>query len=376
MNAAPIGITLKAIHRWLGMIVGTVLAVVGLSGTLLLFQPQFFELAHGELIPEDVAGEVGSMQAWIANAQAAVPQLQGPVVAWAPHVSHNVSRAGMLIFSNGKPGGIGNTGFVAVMVNPASGTVLGTVDIDRSPAYAPVFLHSTLWAGELGEIILSVVVVGVISMLVLGIVLWWPKSGAVARKLSAPGWAGLFGSARRAHDWVGIWCVSLLLLASLTGAYLLQPSWFGPALNLLTDDTRQELVAGPAEGCGESIGLDAAIRLAQATLRASSLASVSPSGERDSGQWRLIFDRHGSKAQHNQTHFIADTKCGRLTLDETPESRSSRETARMWLHGLHEGVALGAIGQWLVTALGIVPLILLSTGLRSWWRRRAVSTSA
>ncbi|MBL8271260.1 PepSY domain-containing protein, partial [Steroidobacter sp.] len=57
---------------------------------------------------------------------------------------------------------------------------------------------------------------------------------------------------------------------------------------------------------------------------------------------------------------------------ETPESRSSRETAKMWLHGLHEGVALGAIGQWLVTAIGIVPLVLLWTGLRSWSRRRAV----
>src|SRR3546814_14460152 len=69
----------------------------------------------------------------------------------SPHVSHNVTDAGMVFFMGLGPGGFGNMGLLAVLVEPATGAVLGTVDVDHSPAYAPILFHRDIWAGESGR---------------------------------------------------------------------------------------------------------------------------------------------------------------------------------------------------------------------------------
>ena len=137
--------TLRSVHRWLGLSLGMLFAVVSVSGSLLLFQPKFFAWAHGELIPEGLDPAPGSLDAWVQNARAAVPDLKGPTFIWSPHVDHNVTDAGMLIFPGRPPRGFGNSGLTAVLVAPDSGSVLGVVDIDSSPAYAPIFFHARLW---------------------------------------------------------------------------------------------------------------------------------------------------------------------------------------------------------------------------------------
>lgn len=138
------------LHRWIGLTLGMIFAVVALSGSLLLFQAQYFTWAHGEMIPENLSPEPRFIDRWVENARAALPDAQklSPIVIWPPHIDHNVSDAGSVVFGGREPGGLGNMGLVSVLVAPNTGEVLGVVDIDRTPVYAPIFLHRDLWAGE------------------------------------------------------------------------------------------------------------------------------------------------------------------------------------------------------------------------------------
>jgi len=356
------------VHRWVGLTVGLVFTVVSVSGSLILFQPQYFQWAHGDLLPEELSGHVSSIDRWVENGRRAVPHLQGPIAIWAPHVEHNVSPAGMLVFGGQQPGGLGNMGFAGVLVAPDSGDVLGVIDIDRSPAYAPLFLHRDLWAGTTGQVVSGIVAVGTLILLVIGLYLWWPASMRLGRKLWPRDWRKTFTHARPLHDWVGVWTFGLLAVLTGTGLYLVRPAWVSPVL---------DVAAGPEtaaidhpDACGLPIGFDEAMTRAASLVARGEWKAVYPG---DTAQrWEITFATHGRNAMHDETHVIADLQCGIVTVDATPQNRSTREAAEMWLIGVHDGSAFGPIGIAVVTLAGFLPIVLTWSGFRLWLRRRAI----
>src|SRR5690348_11288424 len=56
-SSRKIHAALRWVHRWIGLTLGLIFVVVAASGTLLFFQPQFFRLAYGEMIPRELPGE-------------------------------------------------------------------------------------------------------------------------------------------------------------------------------------------------------------------------------------------------------------------------------------------------------------------------------
>lgn len=358
---------LRWVHRWIGVTLGVLLVVISVSGSLLILQPQFFRWAHGDLIPAGLSQQRGSIDAWVRNARAAAPGLQGPIAIWQPHVSHNVSDAGMVVFSGGKGGGFGNSGFVAVLIAPATGEALGVVDVDRSAAYAPLFLHGSLWAGSAGRLLLGIMAVGALLMLGIGIYLWWPPRQRLLQKLSPRPWRNTFLYAGRLHDWSGAWAVVFLLVLAGTGVYMVQPAWVEPALSALPDAPAAGMPHGTAEACPGSMGFDEAIRKAQPLVPSGTLTTLAPGHAPQ--HWELIFAAKSSESGLRATHVAADLQCGTVAVESTSEARAPRESAEMWLSGLHDGTAFGLGGELFVTLIGIVPLVLLWSGLRTWLRR-------
>jgi uncharacterized iron-regulated membrane protein len=359
--------TLRWVHRWLGLTLGLVFTAVALSGSLLLFQPQFFEWAHGEMIPDSLAQKPGSVDAWVANGRAAVPELGDPIAIWRPHVSHNVSDAGMLIFAGLEPGGLGNMGFAGVLIAPATGEVLGTFEVDRSPAYAPLFFHRNLWVGETGKIICGVMAVGSLISLSIGLYLWWPPRNRIMHKLSPRPWRTTLTNAVRLHDLTGIWMLAALLMLVTSGLYLVQPGWVEPALSILPDAPEE---ARAASTCGAPIDFDAALTAARDLVPNGEWTAIYPHDE-EQGTWEIAM-RTGSDtdAEHGDVRVLADLRCGTVQSHETAATRPPRHTAEVWLVGLHDGSIFGLSGEIVVALLGLTPLVLAWTGIRMWLRGR------
>lgn len=358
------------LHRWLGLTLGLLFAFICVLGSALLFQAQFFRWAHGDLIPQGMSSEVGSIETWIMNANAAVPNLGAPLYVWSPHVSHNISDAGMLLYRD-QPGGWGRLGLTAVLVAPASGEVLGVVSVDRSLAYAPIFLHGRLMSGSTGLTIVAVIAVGSLLLLIIGAYLWLPPRRFLVKKLSVRPWRNTFLYAGRLHDWAGAWSLVLMLMVATTGIYMARAQWLAPVLQLLPGASHHEAAGHVAAGsCAAPIGMDAAIGVAQALVPGASLVEMKAMKRGDAGSWRLAFQPEGTPAESQQTHIAVDLACGKVALVSSPEQRAPRDTTEMWLHGLHDGTVFGLPGQILISVIGLLPVLLLWTGTVRWWKSR------
>jgi uncharacterized iron-regulated membrane protein len=357
---------LRWVHRWIGLTLGLIFVVVATSGSLLLFQPQFFRLAYGEMIPHDLPPEMQAIDRWVANGRAAVPKLLGPVAIWGPHVEHNVSDAGMMVFAGGTPGGFGKAGLVGVLVAPNTGAVLGVIDIDRSPVYAPVFLHHQLWAGDTGAVVTGIMAIFIALTLCIAIYLWWPGRKRLRQKLSPTPLRTTFTTAARLHDWLGIWIVAVLIVLAVSGLYLAQPEWMQPVLAMVPETVRDTNATQPTQ-CASAIGFDEAIARARRFAPNGTLAAVQTE---DLKTWDIVFREPGSSTALRETHVKADLHCGAVALLHSPASHGARTGVQSWLTSLHDGTAFGMPGRILVTLSGIAPLVLFWSGIRMWLRRR------
>jgi uncharacterized iron-regulated membrane protein len=359
---------LRWVHRWIGLTLGVIFVVVALSGTLLLFQPQFFRLAYGAMIPRDLPQEMLTVDRWVANGRAAVPKLIGPVAIWGPHVEHNVSDAGMMVFAGGTPGGFGKAGLVGVLVVPNTGAVLGVIDIDRSPVYAPVFLHHQLWAGSSGAIVTGIMAIFTALTLFIAIYLWWPGPARLRQKLLPAPLRTNFTTAARLHEWLGIWIVAVLIVLAVSGLYLAQPEWMKPVLSVLPDEVAStNATRRDTAQCDPAIGFDQAIARARRFAPGETLAAIQTE---DLKTWDVVFREPGSRATLSQTHVKADLNCGVVELLHSPASHGVRTGVESWLTSLHDGTAFGMPGRILVALSGIAPLVLFWSGIRMWLRRR------
>lgn len=371
---------LRWLHRWIGLTVGLLFAAVSFSGSLLLFQDQFFEWAHGEMIPDDLSAELGSLDAWVENARRAAPGLGQPTIVMLPHVSHNVSDAGMVFFEGLEPGGFGNMGLLAVLVAPSTGEVLGTVDVDHSPAYAPILFHRDIWAGATGRIISGVMGAGSVMLLLLGLYLWWPPRRRLAAKLSPRPLRATFTRSASLHDWLGFWAWSVLFVLSVTGLYLVQPSWVQPGLDLVpgmgeaemheAEHAAEETAAAPDAPCGGPIGLDAALLRARALAPGARLTGLYPHDEA-ARHWDFAFLAGGdTDTMFGDLRVAADLDCGGVAIAESAATQTPQQKAELWMSSLHDGTAFGRAGEIVVTLFGIVPVVLAWTGVQMWLRGR------
>ena len=201
----------------------------------------------------------------------------------------------MVVFSGRKPGGLGNTGFVAVLVAPETGEVLGVIDVDRSPAYAPLFLHGALWAGAGGRLLLGCIAIGTLIMLPLGLYLWWPPRKRLLQKLSPRPWRSTFLYAGRLHDWTGAWSLIFLIVLTGTGLYMVKPEWVEPALMRLPGPAPHQ--PSDREGCTGEISFDLAIKKRRNDWfpRADS-PGLAPEDVQALRPWELIFKSNTSDA--------------------------------------------------------------------------------
>lgn len=367
-NTLRVKPALRWVHRWIGLTLGLILVVVSLSGSLLLFQEQFFRWAHGELIPPDLSQEAGSLDQWVASAKQAMPPgFYGPIALVAPHVDHNLTDAGMVIYLNPEQAGFLKEGYAAAFVEPATGKLVGTLDVDHSPAYAPLALHAALWAGERGEVLVAAMGIGTLIFLPLGLYLWWPAPRKLLSKLSLRPWRATLTHARSLHDWTGAWTVIVLFVLSGTGIYMGHHEWFDSVLTATVGPEPGPPAQEPAT-CAGPIGLDEVMRRGGELVPGGQWILAQPAEDDSMRHWRFTFKTPGSVRQ--QTQVLADLQCGGVWVESTPATRSARESSELWLMTLHDGRALGEFGRILITVIGIVPLVMLWSGMRMWLHRR------
>ncbi|AZC19158.1 PepSY domain-containing protein [Pseudomonas sp. CMR5c] len=213
------------VHRWLALVLGLFLALLGLSGALLELKGPILRWEVGGQMLQLAPGEHGTLleqSAWISAASNAYPQLHKVFGAAAP-------RQGFLESDNAIV-------FGALEDRPATGIAM----IDPYSAEPRgFFVFEDLWLARLvalhrslllppawGSLLVLACGLALLASLGSGLYLWWPGRRSWWKAASLrPGSRGT----RRLREWHNVaaaWlCLPLALIAG-SGAWLAQPQWF------------------------------------------------------------------------------------------------------------------------------------------------------
>jgi uncharacterized iron-regulated membrane protein len=358
------------IHRWVGLLAGAWLVIVGLSGSFLAFYPEIDRALNPDWSTPQSRGEPLPMQRVLDSARQAMPGrfLHSVFPPEGPNDVHHVWFT---------PSAEDQGRMWEVLVDPNDGRVLGrreavpTMEFSRRNIANTVYtLHYNLFLGDAGSTLVGFVGLFALVSSLTGVVLWWPRGGrgwsqALRIKAGARGVRLHFDL----HRVAAVYSVVLLFVVTFTGVTLTFGSQTRavlgtvssvrppPATTLLTRsqalvDADVVLARAAAEFTGSRVRC---LWLPQASGPAWRVTLAEPRGI----GWA------GGRAEL----WLHPADASLVELRRHGEA-SGAETYLAWQLPLHNGRVLDMPGRIAVCVLGFIPLLLAMTGALVWWRKR------
>jgi uncharacterized iron-regulated membrane protein len=350
---------LLQIHLWLGLSVGALLVLIGLSGSAMIFRFEIERLCfpalmgtHSERGPLNFDACMKAARA--VNAAKTVRSVRLPV-----RVDETFE---WLTVPTGETTKVHAT---YVYTDPFTCSVLGTRGPKKDVMSFLVNFHHALFLGKAGAVIQVVVALTTVALVVIGSILWLPKTWTWSRVRPR-------ASVRPLHYAIGFWAFLPLLIIAPTGAYMAWRVEITQAL--LHEPTVKPVVSSPkATPAAEppSGYLNAAIATARQARPEAVLRSVTLP-QKVGGGTSILYQLPGEYGRAaNNTMTLKPTKDGSLRVASIVESRSG-STLRRLLNGLmqvHYGEFSGIGSRLLWCATGFAPAVLFGSGLLMWRRR-------
>ncbi|MGV3485974.1 MAG: PepSY-associated TM helix domain-containing protein [Planctomycetaceae bacterium] len=348
-----------AIHRWLGLTFGLLLVLLGLTGSLLVFDHAIDEWLNPELLLTKAQGKPASVEAVI---RAAEQSFAGTALSVSrPRVADGVWT---VWFQSGSET---NPKYVQVLVDPYTARVTGQRVWGEYLMTWIYRLHYQLMAGESGAAIVGGMGMVTVASIVSGLFLWYP--------LWRHSWRAAFSVRRHKfsydlHKSGGVATAVVLFVIAFTGVYMEFPSWFHAALSPWSQVSQPpyELKSGTPKGLAP-LTPDQAIAVAQKKFPQAEFDHLHPPLGPD-GFYEVAFRQSGEIQQSfGRTQVFLDQYGGDILVVRSPETFTAADAFVAWQFPLHNGEAFGLLGRWIVFIVGIAPAVLYVSGLRLWWRR-------
>ncbi|HET7086742.1 MAG TPA: PepSY-associated TM helix domain-containing protein [Rhizomicrobium sp.] len=361
MSFAAVRHALFTVHMWVGLILGLLLAALGLSGSLLVYDdtisnwiaPAPRALTAGQPLPlsmiTGIARDAAAGQGLeIGALQIIVPQKTGEAVV----VRFNgVSPMGAM--SNRERGG-GRRG-LQMYIDPVSGEVLASRDFAQPGLLTFAHqLHGNFLMGRDGRRFVGWLGVAMCLLGLSGLVLWWPKRGQWQYAFKVRRTATGLRFNRELHAATGIWIFLVFMAVSYSGVVIAWPQLMG--LNAPAAP-RGMLMVEPLPG--KQPGATEAVLAASAMVPNLKLRSVTIPAEPD----RPISVNYLSNGAINATALVDPYRGKVLAI------RDNSERFLAWMRPVHDG-SLNAVWRFLVFVSGLVPSLFIVTGLVMWWKKR------
>jgi uncharacterized iron-regulated membrane protein len=359
-----------AVHRWLGLTVGLLFVLIGLTGSLLVFDHAIDEWLNPELLLTKGSGPRQPIADVLAAAEKGYSE--GPAIAAAVSSPRVANGVWTVWFQSDADNALT---FAAVYVDPYTAAVKGERVWGEDLMSTIYRLHYTLLAGSAGQTIVGITGVLLIISVVSGLYLWWPLCKAGWR----PALALRFGKRFNfdLHKLLGLASAPLLVVVAFTGVYMTFPNWFAPVLQLAS-----ELSAPPANlqsaGASPPMTPDQAVEIARSHFPNASFCHLHPPQQSRGVYEVALLQPDEVQRSFGRTQLWIDPSNGRIVAMRDPEDFTLADRFIAWQFPLHNGEAFGLAGRWAVFASGLAPAILYATGLILWIRRMraAIATRA
>lgn len=328
---------LSILHRWTGGLVGLVLAVLGLSGAILVWEEQWISLPHSN---ERVVQDVASL--------ARIVDAAGPGLSRITFAQEGMSLH-QVVFTDGSGAYVSQAG--------------ATVDRWQSQWARPELwlfdLHHHLFAGETGEWVTGIAGFIGLLFLVTGLILWWRSRRAFRLRFLPRAWTP--GPIVSHHRDIGVLTSPLLLLSLVTGLLML----FAPlrAALLGTEERPRVEQSVRVEPRAAALLSIAARRFPDAELRRLTLP-------KKAGDPLTVRARQPFEWTPNGRTQLGVEPGGALWIEDAAQANRSARTVEK-AYPLHSAKVGGLLWQVAMTLSGVALAMLGSFTTWSFWRRRA-----
>lgn len=355
------------VHRWAGLTLGLLVTVVCLSGSLVVFREDLDRLVARPAAAGPRGTDLDAVAAALRQAHPTarvaaltVGTLPGAADAWA---LRREDRSGWTVFTA-----------------PDTGAVLGSTEQrwwSGTLAWIARF-HHDLWLPPAGGIIVGLSGLALVFFCLSGVYLWWP-----GLRRWGSGWRWRWDQGGRArqrdlHCWVGLVALPGLVLAGLTGA-MFEFTWLRRGVHAGLGGSTADAPAAvrPAaqrprstSATGAELTWTQAWTAAQTAVPDGDVARLVPPRQDDAAAtWRVVIAVPGTLTPRGGATVQLDRRSGAVLEVQDPRHMSLGG----WLLTQHFGVHVGAWGGAVTKVLwilgGLVPVVLLATGLVLWRQR-------
>ena len=351
------------VHLWIGLGLGLLLAVVGVSGSLLVWHDALdlvLSPSRYAVTGEEVARPPSD---YLRSAATALPVGVAPVSFRMP------DRAGapvrVIARGQSREGG-GRPPVWSAWLDPPTARVLDAAEASGSIVGFLHVLHGSLAIPQYsGRQIVGWSGVAMLISAATGLYLWWPRRNDFRRALS---WRPGFTVSHNLHRLLGFWICLPLAILSLTGIYLSFPQTGRAALSAIAPmSPPQQRPNFNAPQTPAALSPDAAAAAALAAAGGgATLANLSmPAGQ--SPAWRVQVRMAGSG---EPSTVMVDDRSGAAKLAAGRGEPLSGDVAARWIRRIHDGADTGIVWQTVVFLGGVLPALFLVTGVTMWLRRR------
>lgn len=366
-------------HRYLGLFLGAVLSVVGLTGSGLAFWQEIDawlnpEMAKVEAPPAGTAA-YRPLREILAAADAAMPPDAKSSYAYYPRGPDFA----FWFFYDGPKDADDQFDTLNVFVNPYTAEVTGTrIWYHAHNPLKHCFvgflfkLHYALLLGRTGAALVGFLGVFLLISVLSGLILWWPLTGKWRRALTIKPRAGKERLNYDLHKTFGFYLLPVLAALAISGVSFNLPEQFVWLVELFSPVGKQTPASIPDPPDRPAMDPELALQgvLNRFPDERPYWFAVPPS---PSAPYALTLNAPAGHFFSGRHQLAVDRYTGEILEDKSPVAGSGGQIFMQWQWPLHSGYALGMTGRISVLLAGFACILLFVTGVVRWLQKRAAA---
>lgn len=374
---------IRKIHLYIGLWFGAIIVMLGLTGSLIAWMPEFDAALNPELLQSSAAASLdppvhssGALQT-VIDKLSNDPAYGRPSQIWLPAEQDGVFIAWYSPTKLKTATAFDQKISRQVMIDPYSLEIKGERNWGESGISRPLFmptlfhLHHYFLAGDAGKLFLSICGVLLLVLTALGMVLWWPrlKWKSIKQSLSIAyggSWPRFNYSSHRA---LGFYAAPVFVVLAVSGIYFNSPGWVVPVVErVMTVSPKNKLVNEAAVG-GRPITAAVALDVVQTLYPDAKIMRIVLPGDQ-STPFEIRVRQNNEIQDGGATRVTVDSNSGKILRVADPLQASSGDAFLSWQFPLHSGQAFGTAGKVFISLFGVVPLFFAITGVAIWLKRK------
>ncbi|MFC5769067.1 PepSY-associated TM helix domain-containing protein [Thauera sinica] len=353
-----------AVHLWTGLGLGGLFALLGLTGSVLVFYLDIDAAFNPAIRAAHAVAAPVSADAVHHRLRQAFPGRDGP---W--RIEMPLSPDSPVTARYYRPAERAGRSFAPLMVTLDPETLAVTSSrFWGDTAMTWIYdLHYSLLLDRAGVTLVGIAGLLAMVSLATGLYLWWPSRARFAAALRPVPRAGAVRRNYDLHVIGGVYGLIVLAVVTLAGSALALPETARSLVSAFSAPSPPpRLPAVPPLEESPPLSLDAAVALAGQRFPGAEVRWIETSG---AGGTPVSVRLHqafepGRRFPRTQVWFHPAT--GAVLAIRDPAGNGGGDTVFDWLHPLHNGEAFGTAGRVLACIAGFLPLLLFVTGVIRW----------